>query len=145
MEHNPPKVRRNTRQRAAVREALSSLRGFVSAQKLHLHLQKTGSTIGLATVYRTLSLLVDDGEADMLPSPDGENLFRACKLGAHHHHLVCRNCGETREILGGIVEDWAKRVAAEHNFTELEHVVDLFGVCNSCSRRSQMISGGRRG
>ena len=48
-------VRRNTWQREAVREALDSSEGFVSAQSLHGQLRDTGSPIGLATVYRALS------------------------------------------------------------------------------------------
>ena len=53
-------VRRNTWQREAVREALGTSEGFVSAQALHAHLRETG--IGLATVYRALADLAADAE-----------------------------------------------------------------------------------
>ena len=42
-------VKRNTWQREAVRDALDSTEGFVSAQALHSSLHATGSPIGLAT------------------------------------------------------------------------------------------------
>ncbi len=124
-------TRRNTWQREAVRARLAEAQGFVSAQQLFSVLRDEGSTIGLATVYRNLAQLTEAGEADSLQSLDGENLFRSCSTG-HHHHLICRRCGDTREIEARIVEEWASRVGAEHGFTEIEHVVDLFGVCERC-------------
>lgn len=126
--------RRNTWQREAVRARLAEAKGFVSAQQLHGVLRHEGSTIGLATVYRNLAQLAEAGEADMLQSPEGENLFRSCSLG-HHHHLICRKCGDTRELKASVVEQWAQKVAAEHGFSEIDHIVDLFGVCNNCQNR----------
>lgn len=124
--------RRNTWQREAVRAALAEARGFVSAQQLHQALRDSGSTIGLATVYRALGGLTETGEADSLQSPEGENLFRSCSMTGHHHHLICRNCGHTVELSATGVEEWTQRVGAEHGFSEIEHVVDLFGLCENC-------------
>jgi Fur family transcriptional regulator, ferric uptake regulator len=126
-------VKRNTWQREAVRGALATTEGFVSAQTLHSHLRDAGSPIGLATVYRALAELETEGEADSLQQ-EGESLYRACTPGSHHHHLICRNCGLTVEITADAVEDWAKRVAAEHGFTSPNHVVDVFGLCEQCSK-----------
>ena len=127
-------MKRNTWQRTAVREALSSSEGFVSAQSLHSHLRSGGSSVGLATVYRALADLAEEGEADSLQSDQGESLYRACTPGQHHHHLICRNCGLTVEIEADDVEAWAHRVAAESGFTEPSHVVDVFGFCAACSK-----------
>lgn len=124
--------KRNTWQREAVREGLEKLDGFVSAQELHSVLRDEGSTIGLATVYRNLAQLAASGEADSLQSPEGENLFRSCVTPGHHHHLICRICGATRELSATVVEKWASQVAAEYGFSEIEHVVDLFGICEQC-------------
>lgn len=126
-------MKRNTWQREAVRTALSENENFVSAQALHGALKNSGSSIGLATVYRALADLADEGEADSLQQ-EGEALYRACTPGSHHHHLICRNCGLTVEIEARAVEDWARQVAAQHGFTRAEHVVDVFGLCESCSR-----------
>ena len=123
-------VRRNTWQREAVREALGTSEGFVSAQALHAHLRETG--IGLATVYRALADLAADGSADSLQQ-EGESLYRACTPGTHHHHLICRNCGTTVEIEADAVETWARQVAAQHGFTEAQHIVDVFGTCAACT------------
>ena len=125
-------MKRNTWQREAVREALGESEGFVSAQSLHSSLHATGSPIGLATVYRALADLATEGEADSLQQ-EGESLYRACTPGSHHHHLICRNCGKTVEIEADAVEEWAHKVAAEHGFTQPNHIVDVFGLCASCS------------
>lgn len=131
-------AKRNTWQRAAVRDALGESASFVSAQDLHASLRAGGSSIGLATVYRGLADLAEAGEADQLQQ-DGEALYRACTPGRHHHHLICRNCGKTVEIEADAVESWARQIANEHGYTEPSHVVDVFGTCAECSakRRSR--------
>lgn len=128
-----PAPRRSTRQREAVREALAASDEFVSAQALHQVLRADGSSVGLATVYRALAALAEDGEADALQS-GGEVLYRAC-TPTHHHHLICRGCGRTVELEAAAVERWAGQVAAEHGFVEPEHVVDIFGLCAACAGR----------
>ena len=125
-------ARRNTWQREAVREALGTTEGFVSAQTLHAHLREAGSSVGLATVYRALADLATEGDADALQQ-EGESLYRACTPGSHHHHLICRTCGRTVEISADPVEQWARDVAAANGFTRPEHVVDVFGYCAACS------------
>ena len=97
-------MKRNTWQREAVRTALSTAEGFVSAQALHGSLRDSGSTIGLATVYRALTDLTEEGEADSLQQ-EGEALYRACTPGSHHHHLICRRCGMTVEIEAALARD----------------------------------------
>ena len=126
-------MKRNTWQREAVKEALGTSENFVSAQALYSNLHSAGSPIGLATVYRALADLASEGEADSLQQ-EGESLYRACTPGSHHHHLICRNCGLTVEIEADEVEAWAQNVATQHGFTKPNHVVDVFGLCEACSR-----------
>lgn len=123
-------MRRNTKQREEVWQVLERTPGFVSAQVLHQELHRSGSTIGLATVYRALNALAEEGTIDAL-AIEGENLYRACSPG-HHHHLICRVCGVAKEITAHPVEAWAKEVAAESGYSEPQHVVDIFGTCASC-------------
>jgi Fur family ferric uptake transcriptional regulator len=51
----------------------------------------------------------------------------------HHHHLTCRTCGRSVEVEGRAVEQWAEKVAAEAGFTEVDHTVELFGLCPECA------------
>lgn len=125
--------RRSTRQQRAVAAVLEASDGFLSAQDIHATLRQQGDSVGLATVYRALQGLVDSGEADVLRTAAGEAIYRGCSTG-HHHHLVCRQCGRTVEVSGPTVERWAQKVAEEHGYTEVSHVLELFGTCADCSR-----------
>jgi Fur family transcriptional regulator, ferric uptake regulator len=124
--------RRDTRQKREVREALLSSDDFISAQDLHAQLRANGSRIGLATVYRNLNEMVRNDEADTYQSTGGEQRFRSCSQG-HHHHLICTECGKATEIQAPL-EEWVDSVARKHGYSQVRHVVDLFGVCRDCSR-----------
>jgi Fur family ferric uptake transcriptional regulator len=104
---------------------------FQSAQDIHDALRHAGEKVGLATVYRTLQGMAEAGEVDVLQSAGGEVVYRQCSPH-HHHHLVCRNCGRTVEIAGAAVEKWAQRMASEHDFADVTHTVELFGLCAEC-------------
>ncbi len=131
----PVKEQRRTRQRAAVDEILDETADFVSAQELHAALRERGFGVGLATVYRTLQTLADDGRVDVLRSDGGEAVYRRCLRDEHHHHLVCRVCGAAVEIAGPTVEQWASSVADEHGYVDVDHTLEIFGTCPRCARQ----------
>ena len=126
-------ARRLTRQQSAVAAALGGADDFTSAQDLHARLRNEGHKVGLATVYRALQTLADQGQVDVLRTDDGESVYRRCSTGAHHHHLVCRSCGRTVEVEGPTVERWADAVSAEHGFRDVTHTLEIFGTCSDCS------------
>ncbi|WGW11964.1 transcriptional repressor [Saxibacter everestensis] len=123
---------RHSPQREAVREVLGARSGFVSAQDLYGELRNAGSSIGLATVYRHVQAMLESGELDVLHTREGEALYRQCST-RHHHHLICRNCGKAVEITAPEIEAWAEKTAAEHGFTEIDHSVEIYGLCRNCS------------
>ncbi|MDN4472520.1 Fur family transcriptional regulator [Demequina zhanjiangensis] len=128
---------RMTKQRAAVLDALDQ-GGFRSAQSWHDLLRHDGSNIGLATVYRTLQALSESGDVDSVVTEGGETLYRRCETPeVHHHHLRCRVCGAAEDIDIPDLEEVSARIGAEHGFIELEHVVELTGVCSSCAAKAQ--------
>jgi Fur family ferric uptake transcriptional regulator len=124
-------TRRATKQREAVESYLSDGTTFVSAQQIYAGLREQGSTIGLATVYRALQGMVEDESVDALRTDEGEVVYRRCRSGSHHHHLVCRECGRTVEVEGPAVEQWADSVAGQHGFRDISHTIELFGTCDS--------------
>ena len=126
---------RNTRQRRAVARALASLEDFISTQDLHALLRERGDSVSLATTYRILQSMSELGELDVLRSDDGEAIYRRCAAEHHHHHLVCRRCGAAVELEAPAVEEWAGRTAAAHGFTEVDHTVEITGLCAACSAR----------
>ena len=127
--------RRNTSQRAVITSVLAGTDEFVSAQDLHAALRGSGSTIGLATVYRALQEMAAAGDLDMVRNETGEGLYRQCEQPAHHHHLVCRSCGLTQEVAAPGVEKWARAVAQEYGYVDLDHQVELFGLCATCAAK----------
>jgi Fur family ferric uptake transcriptional regulator len=122
--------RRATKQREAVADYLSDETTFVSAQQIYAGLRERGSTIGLATVYRTVQAMVEDDAVDALRTDDGEVVYRRCRSETHHHHLVCRECGRTVEVVGPAVEQWADSVAGQHGFHDISHTIELVGTCD---------------
>lgn len=131
----PDKPQRRTRQRTAVAAYLAGAQEFRTAQRIHEDLRASGETLGLATVYRTLQAMADAEEVDVLRTADGEASYRRCSP-THHHHLVCRTCRRAVEVTGKDIEAWAKRVAAENGFTDVEHEVEVYGTCQDCATGS---------
>jgi Fur family ferric uptake transcriptional regulator len=126
-------TRRVTSQRTAIHHTLAQTGDFASAQDLHSLMRSSGSTIGLATVYRALQDMANTGDVDTVRNATGEVLYRQCDLPTHHHHLVCRRCGRTQEVKAPGVERWAKTVADQYGYVDIDHQVELFGVCAECA------------
>lgn len=127
---------RATRQRTAVLAVLQEADRFRSAQDLHTVLKRRGDAIGLTTVYRTLQVLTDAGDVDVLRTDDGESLYRLCRGGRRHHHhlhLVCRSCGRAVEVDDTDVQRWAHRLADRHGYSDVSHNVEIYGTCESCA------------
>ena len=124
-----------TARQDTIRQALAEAGTFVSAQDLHARLRSAGHRVGLATVYRTLRSLAEDGVVDALRAWDGQRIYRVCDCSKHHHHLLCRSCGRAVEVPGSALEEWAARVAEEHGFTRVTPIAEFFGTCAECAGR----------
>lgn len=99
-------------------------------------MRATGDRIGLATVYRHLQTLMEQGLADALRADDGEMVYRLCgdtATGRHHHHLICRSCGHTDEVEAPTVERWATQTADQFGYVDVSHTVEIFGLCPNCA------------
>src|SRR6201995_6193432 len=84
---------RGTRQAQALAAALDRLPGFCSAQEIHAELRRKGEHVGLATVYRHLQALSEQGSVDAIRDASGETLYRQCGSIGAHHHLTSHTCG----------------------------------------------------
>ncbi|MFE8949828.1 Fur family transcriptional regulator [Streptomyces sp. NPDC007856] len=133
--HDVTLIGRLTQQRTIVVEALIRADGFVGAQALHNQLAAAGSPVGLSTVYRTLTALASVGRADMVRDTSGERLFRYRPGPEHRHYLICTDCGLSRPVDSGPVEEWADTIAQTSGFANVRHTVELSGVCPDCGRR----------
>lgn len=126
-------MERKTKQRDIVEQALRKSDEFIAAQDLFSQIEAQGEHIGLATVYRHLNALADEGKADTLRM-GGQQLFRLCGNDEHHHHLVCTVCGTTVKI-DPPSEQWVRNIAQAHGFTVESHTLEVFGVCPTCQQR----------
>jgi Fur family ferric uptake transcriptional regulator len=114
---------------------LSDATTFVSAQQIHARLRESGETIGLTSVYRALQSLTDDGQVDVLRTQGGEATYRRCGSDRHHHHLVCRECGDAVEVEAPAMERWLKDVATKHGYAVDAHTLEIVGICSRCRSR----------
>jgi Fur family ferric uptake transcriptional regulator len=122
---------RATAQRVDVLAELMRERDDVTAQELHGRLRTRGRRLGLATVYRALGLLAEEGVIDALSHRPGELCYRWCG-DEHHHHLVCSNCHRVVELVECELEPWLERVSAAHGFVATGHRLEVAGVCGDC-------------
>lgn len=131
---NVPRMpQRLTPSRRAVLTVLERARGQqLSAQELHRRARKLHPTIGLATVYRTLSTLSDEGAVDLVSTEHGEAAYRLCSPG-HHHHLICSNCGTVVEIEDCDLGTLERALGRRYRFKITEHAVTFRGLCARCA------------
>lgn len=122
---------RPTPRRLEVLEELSREGNDVTAQELWGRLRERRSGAGLATVYRTLSLLAEKGVVDVLSHHGTEQCYRLCAAG-HHHHLVCTRCHRVVEVQECDASGWLDAVAARHGFVATDHRIEISGLCESC-------------
>jgi Fur family transcriptional regulator, ferric uptake regulator len=122
---------RPTRQRLTVLAELMGERDDVTAQELHERLRGRGERLGLATVYRTLGLLSEEGVIDALSHRPGELSYRWCGDG-HHHHLVCSSCHRVVELDECELEPWLDRISEAHGFVTTGHRLEVSGLCAEC-------------
>lgn len=92
-----------------------------------------GDDAHLATVYRTLELLV---KATILTRIDfQEGKFRYEFVHDHHHHIVCDNCGRVSEVQDPAIESKLCKIKVENGWNITRHALELFGVCKECHKK----------
>src|SRR4051794_14826926 len=72
-------------------EAQACCRG---AQEIHETLTAGGQRIGLASVYRIVDRLAEQGLVQRIDIGDGIVRYEPVRHADHHHHLVCGECGK---------------------------------------------------
>ena len=122
---------RQTPQRNAVREALASGSGPMSAKEILDAAAAQAPGIGMATVYRALKLLADEGLVAVVEIPGQPPRYELTGQG-HHHHLYCRGCSKVFEIMQ-CPGDFAD--LCPPGFKVEGHELVLFGLCKACVAR----------
>lgn len=128
---------RLTKQRAAIVKAIFSTHKHVTADELYDMLRRSKATAGLkisrATVYRTLSLLVEGGFIQALELGTEQGTLYEHVLGHEHHdHMVCLECGTILEFHDETLEQVQDQAVARHDFEATSHRLIIYGTCASC-------------
>ena len=124
------KSRRDTRQRQMIREVFQRYDRPLAADEVLELAQRKLAGLGMATVYRTIKALLDEGwlvPVEMLGAPPRYEI----RGKAHHHHFHCLKCGRLLE-LNGCLERLGKLIPS--SFRVIDHVVLVYGFCGECHR-----------
>jgi len=124
-----------TRQRDRVAETVLTSDDHLSADQIRRRLTEAGEAVGLATIYRTLDLLVESGLVRAHDFGQGYRRFEPMPAQAHHDHLICVRCGKVEEFMHDRLERMLPIIADEYGFQPQRHRVELYGVCRDCQRR----------
>ncbi|HTS89173.1 MAG TPA: Fur family transcriptional regulator [Gemmatimonadales bacterium] len=124
-----------TRQRDLVAEAVLLSDDHLSVDQIRRALREQGVRVGLATIYRTLDLLVRSGLVRSHDFGQGFRRYEPTGPHAYHHHLVCVRCGRVEEFAHERLERLLPIIADDHGFQPERHRVEIYGVCRECRRR----------
>lgn len=120
---------RNTKQRAVIREVLEEADRPLSPPEIYEAAKSRHKGLGMATVYRAVKSLVDEGWLTTVELP-GESARYELAGKAHHHHFTCRKCRRVFEI-HGCPGELSHLLPA--GFKLETHDVVLGGLCAACA------------
>lgn len=121
-----------TRQRSLIAEVVLGSGRHVSAEEVAAELERRGGTAGLATVYRTLELLVRSGLVVERDFGEGFRRYEAARDIPQHEHLLCTRCGRVTEFRDERLERITTLVAETHGHLRQRHRLVIYGVCEAC-------------
>lgn len=122
---------RITPQRELIIQAISHSPRHITAEEIAAHLQKHTQTINVATIYRTLDLLWQEGLACRSDLSEGKIVYAALEHGPHIH-LVCRKCNQVIDADSEALNSLKSDLQDLYGFDpDLDHF-SIFGVCSEC-------------
>ena len=124
-----------TRQREIVLNILYHSDTHFTPESLYMEIKRKepNLNVGIATVYRTLNLLEDSQMVTSLSFGAAGKKFELANK-PHHDHLICKNCGKIVEFENSIVERQQALIAKEHKFKLTGHLMQLYGICETCAQ-----------
>ena len=121
---------RQTRQRAAVLQMLRHSKQHPTAEMVYIEIQSSLPNISLATVYRLLNSLVDQGEVTELTMKDGPNRYDGT-LG-EHHHITCTICNQISDVPNLVSTQILQEIERWTNYSGVELKLGWSGTCSTC-------------
>ena len=124
-------VRKNSKKRQALLDALCSSHEHPTAEMLYNQLKPEYPELSLGTVYRNLGVLVEEGLVVSVGHVKGQERYDA--IVEPHPHFVCKNCHsvidlELPDTVSGMYEE-----IAEHSGCRPEgYSLTINGLCQAC-------------
>jgi Fe2+ or Zn2+ uptake regulation protein len=121
---------RLTPQRQLILDTVCDIGDHATAAEICQRVQATAPAINRATVYRTLNFLC---ELRLLVSGEiaGKTVYELADP-EHHHHLVCRSCGQVASLADHHFRELVAHLFEEHSFAaDLDHLT-ISGLCACC-------------
>jgi Fur family ferric uptake transcriptional regulator len=121
-------MQRNTKQREAIKDVFCTSDRPLTVAEVRELAGRTVSGIGIATVYRNIKALADEGWLQVIEVfGDGPRYEQSG--AAHHHHFLCNRCERVYNIegcLGGM------ETLLPRGFQMESHDLLLTGLCAKC-------------
>ena len=122
-------TQRKTQQRGVVLQVLTEAGRPLSPQEILDAAREIVPSLGIATVYRNVKTLVENGVLEPVELPGSAQRYEVAGKH-HHHHFYCSGCDKVFEI-----EGWSVGMNANlpQDFEVEDHVVVLYGRCSDCN------------
>ncbi|MFI3270680.1 MAG: Fur family transcriptional regulator [Pseudomonadota bacterium] len=124
-----------TPQRTCIAEVFLQSKGHLSVEELHDRVKAVDTSIGQATIYRTLKLLCGAEIAKEVHFGDTFARYELFDNTKHHDHLICDKCGDNVEVLDEQIELLQEELARQHGYTLTSHRMYLHGICPKCREK----------
>ena len=121
-------MERDTKQRRAIREIFTRERRPLSTDEVLAASRTLVPSLGIATVYRNIKSLADEGWLHSVELPGEPARYERCGK-PHHHHFMCRECGFAFDV-AACPEDIER--LAPPGFVVDAHELVLYGHCPGC-------------
>jgi len=118
-------------------------RGHFTADDVYAKILAQYPGIGIATVYRTLNTLFEQGILERFDFDDGKAKYELSQGHTgyrHHHHMICPNCGKVIEYDDfedeekKFVDKISERLKNKYGFEIKKHIVYFRGICSDCAK-----------
>ena len=120
-----------TRQRKAVLNALAQSDDHPDAKELHRRTQMIDQSVSLATVYRTMTELENNGVIHRLSFQGEPARFEAADT-PHHDHIIDVDTGDVIEFQSEKIEKLQAEIARELGYEMVHHRLELY--CRKASK-----------
>ena len=131
---------KKTSQRQLIWGLLTHSKGHPSVEEIRDLLLSKGHRIGIATIYRTLKILLAAGMIRQSKLA-GMTRYEAVVNEPNHLHFICNTCQKTVEFPSPRVEGLIRSVTAAEGFTERYSRYMIFGICKACGRKQEKSAG----